>query len=303
MPFLRFLRYFNESRYRNASQSVNPEEKTGTVKLIPIGFLDFGLKDFFETLIIAIAIYYIYQWIRGSFAVPAFIGLLIVLAVNAIVSALGLTTINYILRSIMDVGVLALIIIFQPEIRRLLYNIGQNTNLDRFFTRAKPSSVIDEVIEAVKTLARTKTGALIVFARTSSLQDLVDAGAKLDAEVSSKLLITIFTKETPLHDGAVIIRNNRIVAASCYLPISQNRNISSVFGTRHRAAVGITESNNVFVVVVSEETGRISVAQNGSLTSGLTIQKLRAEMEDTMGEQESGEQGMSSFSQPELEMN
>ncbi len=269
--------------------------------MIPIGFLDFGPKDFFETLIIAIAIYYIYKWIRGSFAVPAFIGLLIVLAVNAIVSALGLTTINYILRSIMDVGVLALIVIFQPEIRRLLYNIGQNTNLDHFFARARPSSVIDEVIEAVKTLARTKTGALIVFARTAGLQDLVDAGARIDAAVSSKLLITIFTKETPLHDGAVIIRNNRIVAASCYLPISQNRNISSVFGTRHRAAVGITESNNVFVVVVSEETGRISIAQNGALTSGLTIQKLRSEMEETLGRQESEDQGMS-FSQPELEM-
>jgi diadenylate cyclase len=271
------------------------------LKLIPLGFLQFGLKDFFETFIIALAIYYLYRWIRGSFAVPAFIGLIIVLAVNALVSALGLTTINYILKSIMDVGVLAVFIIFQPEIRKLLYNIGQNTNFENFFGRTQSESVIDEVIEAVKTLSRTKTGALIVFARTSSLQDLVDAGIKLDAKVSSQLLITIFNKEVPLHDGAVIIRNNRIVASSCYLPISQNRNISSVFGTRHRAAVGITESNNVFVVVVSEETGRISVAQNGALTSGLTIQKLRGEMLEKLGEEEISDQGMS-FTQPELEM-
>lgn len=271
------------------------------MKLFPIGFLDFGLKDFFETLIIAVAIYYLYRWIRGSFAVPAFIGLIIVLAVNALVSALGLTTINYILKSVMDVGVLAVFIIFQPEIRKLLYQIGQNTNLDRFLGKTQSESVIDEVIEAVKALARTKTGALIVFARSSSLQDLVDAGIRLDAKISHQLLVTIFNKHTPLHDGAVIIRNNRIIACSTYLPISQNRNISSVFGTRHRAAVGITESNNVFVVIVSEETGRISIARNGALTSGLTIQKLRAEMEEHLGEVEPASHDMS-FSQPELEI-
>ncbi len=271
------------------------------MKIIPIGFLDFGFKDFIETFIIAISIYYLYKWIRGSFAVPAFIGLIVVLAINAIVSVLGLTTINYILRSIMDVGVIAVFIIFQPEIRRLLYNIGQNTNFERIFTKSQSESVIDEVIEAVKTLSRTKTGALIVFAKSSSLQDLVDAGIKLDAKISSQLLVTIFNKETPLHDGAVIIRNNRIMASSCYLPISQNRNISSVFGTRHRAAVGISESNNVFVLIVSEETGRISVAKNGALTSGLTIQKLRAEMYENLGEENISDQGMS-FSQTELDI-
>jgi len=118
-----------------------------------------------------------------------------------------------------------------------------------------------------------------VFAKSSTLNDQVDPGIKLDAKVTSKLLMTIFQKDTPLHDGAVVIRNDRIVAASAYLPISQNPNISSVFGTRHRAALGISETNNVLVVIVSEETGRISVARNGSLISGMTVQKLRAEME------------------------
>lgn len=252
--------------------------------MIPLGFLDFGLKDLFETTIIAMVLFYIYRWIRGSFAVPAFFGVVIIFAINALVSVLGLTTLSFILRRITDVGILAVIIIFQPEIRKLLYSLGQNTRFDRFFARKESESVIEEVIEAVKTMSRSKTGALIVFGKSSTLHDLVDVGIKLDARVSSKLLTTIFQKDTPLHDGAVIIRNDRIVAASSYLPISQNPNISSVFGTRHRAALGISETNNVLVVIVSEETGRISVARNGSLISGMTIQKLRAEMEQHLAD-------------------
>lgn len=270
--------------------------------MIPIGFLEFGIKDFIEVLIITMVLFYLYRWIRGTFAIQAAVGLVFIIIVNAIVSALGLTTINFILRGILDVGVLAVIIIFQPEIRKLLYSLGQNTNLDRFFVRSNSDTIIDEVIDAVRNMSHSKTGALIVFARSSSLQDLVDVGIKLDARVNSELLQTIFNKHTPLHDGAVVIRNNRIVAASCYLPISQNQNISSVFGTRHRAAVGITETNNVFVVVVSEETGRISIARNGSLTSGLTIQKLRSEMQQTFGQQEIEDEDVA-FSPPKSELN
>lgn len=253
--------------------------------MIPIGFLEFGLKDFIEVLIITMVLFYLYRWIRGTFAIQAAFGLVFIIIINAVVSFLGLTTINFILRGILDVGVLAIFIIFQPEIRKLLYRLGQNTNLDQFFVQSNADTIIDDVIVSVRNMSHAKTGALIVFARSSSLQDLIDVGIKLDAEVNSQLLETIFHKNTPLHDGAVVIRNNRIVAASCYLPISQNQNISSVFGTRHRAAVGITETNNVFVVVVSEETGRISVANDGSLTSGLTIQKLRSEMQEALGEQ------------------
>lgn len=270
--------------------------------MIPIGFLEFGVKDFIEVLIIAAVLFYLYRWIRGTFAIQAAVGLVFIIMVNAVVSALGLTTINFLLRGILDVGVLAVFIIFQPEIRRLLYNLGQNTNLDRFFLRSNSDTVIDEVINAVRNMAHSKTGALIVFARTSSLQDLVDIGVKLDARVNSELLQTIFNKHTPLHDGAVVIRSNRIVAASCYLPISQNPNISSVFGTRHRAAVGITETNNVFVIVVSEETGRISIARKGSLTSGLTIQKLRIEMQQALGEQKMEEEDVG-FSSTQSELN
>ncbi len=270
--------------------------------MIPIGFLEFGIKDFVEVFIIALVLFYLYRWIRGTFAIQAAVGLVFIIIINALVSAMGLTTINFILRRILDVGVLAVFIIFQPEIRKLLYNLGQNTNLDRLFVSTGSEGIIEEVVDAARAMSHTKTGGLIVFARSSSLQDLVDVGVKLDARVNSELLQTIFNKHTPLHDGAVVIRNNRIVAASCYLPISQNPNISSVFGTRHRAAVGITETNNVLVLVISEESGRISIARNGSLTSGLTIQKLRSEMQESLGKQKIDEEDIA-FSSPQSELN
>ncbi|MGM0587901.1 MAG: diadenylate cyclase CdaA [Bacteroidota bacterium] len=255
--------------------------------LFKIAFLEFGIIDLVESMIIAFALYFMYRWVRGTFAIYAGLGLLLVVAINVVMNSIGFTTINRLLSGVLDVGVLAIFILFQPEIRKILYNLGQNTNLESWFGSVSNSAeVIDEVVKAVKNMARTKTGALIVFARTSSLQDMVDVGARLDAKVKAELLETIFNKHTPLHDGAVVIRDNRIVAASCYLPISQNPNISSVFGTRHRAAVGISENNNVFVIVVSEETGRISIARDGSLTSGLTIQKLRAEMVELLEEKE-----------------
>ncbi|MDI6400467.1 diadenylate cyclase CdaA [Balneolaceae bacterium ANBcel3] len=272
------------------------------MEFLPIGFLEFGIKDLLETLAIAIVIVLLYRWIRGSFAIPVVIGLSIVFLVNGLVSLFGLTTINFLLRRMLDVGVIAVIIIFQPEIRKLLYNIGQNTSLYRFFDRGGSFSVIEEVIEAVKSLSRSKTGALIVFSKGTALNDLVDSGVKIDAKVSSELLLTIFNKDTPLHDGAVIIRDNKIFAASAYLPISQNPSISSVFGTRHRAALGISEVNDVLVLVVSEETGRVSVAHNGSLTSGMTIQKLRYEMEKHLGETKDEDKESSSFRQSELEL-
>jgi diadenylate cyclase len=248
------------------------------LNLSPFSFLEFGFKDIIETLIIAFALFTVYRWIRGSFAVPAFVGLIILFLVNILVNALGFTTINFMLSNLLDVGVLALIIIFQPEIRKLLYNLGQNTSIDRFFRSPQDDTVVDEVLDAVRTLSRTRTGALIVFAKNASLAEIIESGESIDSRVTSRLLVSIFLKDTPLHDGAVIIRNNRIVAASCYLPISQNQHISASLGTRHRAALGVSENNNVFVIVVSEENGRLSVASNGKISSGLTIQQLREEM-------------------------
>lgn len=239
--------------------------------------------DFIETVLIAGVLVYLYQWIRGTFAIQVGIGIVLLVLINLGIRVLGFNTIDFILTGILDVGILAVFIIFQPEIRKLLYRLGQNTNLDRFFARPNSDEMIDEAIEAIKVMSKQKIGALIVFARSSGLQDIIDNGVSLDSMIKKEMLLTIFQKDTPLHDGAVIIKNDRIVAASAYLPISQNPNISQSFGTRHRAAVGVSETNNVFVLVVSEETGRISIARNGALNSGLSIQKLRAEMEDTFG--------------------
>jgi diadenylate cyclase len=227
--------------------------------------------DFIETLLIAGVLVYLYQWIRGTFAIQAGIGIILLVLINLGIRVLGFNTIDFILSGILDVGILAVFIIFQPEIRKLLYRLGQNTNLDRFFARPNSDEMIDEVIEAVKVMSKEK-------------------------------ILTIFQKDTPLHDGAVIIRNDRIVAASAYLPISQNPNISQSFGTRHRAAVGVSETNNVFVLVVSEETGRISISRNGSLTSGLSIQKLRAEMEEAFGVEKFDEEVGFGASQTELNL-
>lgn len=252
--------------------------------MFPIGFLEFGFKDLIEVAIIAFILVYLYRWIRGSFAIQATIGLITIIGLNALVSILGLTTINFIISSILEIGVLAVVIIFQPEIRKLLYSLGKNAQIDRLFNTDNSYPVFDEVIEAVKVMAKEKTGALIVFARNASLQDVINQGTLIQADVSKDLLLTIFNKNTPLHDGAVVIRNGRIERASVYLSLSQNPNISRVFGTRHRAAVGVTESSNVFVLVVSEETGRISVARAGSLKSGLSIQQLRTELNEHIGD-------------------
>jgi len=262
------------------------------MNLFPIGFLEFGILDLIEVSIIALSIIYIYRWIRGSFAVPVFLGLAVVFLLNAAVSALGFSTIQFVVRSITNVGILALLIIFQPEIRKLLYNIGQNSTFDRLFNRPEDGSVIDEVVDAVRQMTKTRTGALIVFAKTATLHDLVNTGVRIDARVNSKLLQTIFSKDTPLHDGAVIIRNDRITSASAYLPISQNPSLSDTAGTRHRAALGVTEGNNVFVIVVSEESGRISVARDGMLSSGLSIQALRQDMMKHLAEPTSDEESV-----------
>jgi diadenylate cyclase len=270
--------------------------------VIHIWFVYFGLRDVVEILIIAVVLYYLYRGMRGTFAIQAALGLVILVLINALVGWLGLNTINFILSRILDVGVLAVFIIFQPEIRRLLYRLGRNTFLGQLFMSTDSETAIDEVVDAVRNMAHSKTGALIVFGSPSLLKDVVDVGVRLDARVNSSLLQTIFYKNTRLHDGAVIIHNDRIVAASCYLPLSQNPNISAVFGTRHRAAVGISESHDVFVVIVSEETGRISVAREGSLNSGLSIQRLNREMQQALGHKEMTEEEMAFSSESEVNL-
>jgi diadenylate cyclase len=187
------------------------------------------------------------------------------------------------------------------EIVSLLKILGAKTK--RFPANVIEEEVKYELMDSIDYLSRHKIGAIITFERANSLEEFINSAFLLGAPLSSELLSSIFYPNTPLHDGAVVIRGNRIVAASCYLPISQNPNISTSFGTRHRAAVGISESNNVFVIVVSEETGRISIARNGALTSGLTIQKLRAEMVEVFGNQKFDDDISFGTSQAEMNLN
>lgn len=178
----------------------------------------------------------------------------------------------------MTVGVIALLIVFQPELRRALEYIGRS----RFFTKSfievekeQTNEIVEEVVEAVASLARQKIGALIVFERETGLNEVVETGNKIEGFVSSGLLINIFIPNTPLHDGAVMIKENIIKAAGCFLPLTDNMNLSKDLGTRHRAALGISEKSDAVAIVVSEETGAISVADNGSLSRYLDIKTLR----------------------------
>ncbi|MDR9387476.1 MAG: diadenylate cyclase CdaA [Balneolaceae bacterium] len=245
----------------------------------PLPFLEFGFRDVMEILLIAGILFYLYRWIRGTFAIQAAAGVVVIILVNAFVSLLGFTTLSFILRGILDVGLLAVIILFQPELRQLLYNLGQNRAFDRFLNTSTTQKVIDEVVKASREMAQQKTGAIIVFSLGTRLQDLISEGVRLDAEVSAGLLKSIFQKDSTLHDGAVIIRGNRIVTASALLPTSSNTTLSQEYGTRHRAAIGITERNRAYAVVLSEERGKIGLAVDGNLEGLSAPQMLRTRLE------------------------
>jgi diadenylate cyclase len=184
---------------------------------------------------------------------------------------------SWILSNTITIGVLSFIIIFQPEIRRALEHIGRSAFNERHLTEDEHTmeKIINEIITAVDNLSKTKTGALIVIERATRLGETISTGVKIDAIVSSQVLENIFVVNTPLHDGATIIRSDRIISAGCFLPLTTNKNVDKSLGTRHRSAIGISENSDAIVVVVSEETGTISLAVNGSLTRNYDKDKLR----------------------------
>ena len=205
-------------------------------------------------------------------------GLVLILLATQLSEWMRLYTIHWILRNTMTVGVIALLVVFQPELRRALEHLGRS----RFFADVlmgkqedHPMNTIEELIKAVQMLAQEKTGALIVIERETRLGDVIETGIKMDSLVSGELIINTFIPNTPLHDGAMIIRNDRIMAAGCFLPLTENQNLSNQVGTRHRAGLGITESSDAVVVIVSEETGIISIALSGKLSRYLDIKSLK----------------------------
>lgn len=240
------------------------------------------LTDIIDIFLIALIVYQLLKILKETRAMQLVKGIFILFLILQISSWAHLTTLNYLLRNAMQVGMFAIVVIFQPELRNLLEKMGRS-NVGRLIDVATGKNTtsddddyaISEIVAAASNMSSTKTGALIVIERETKLGDVIRTGTLLDAEVSSALLENIFFPKTPLHDGAVIIRGDRIHTAGCFLPLTSNTNLSRDLGTRHRAALGISEASDAIVVIVSEETGKISIAVNGSLTRNLTDASLK----------------------------
>lgn len=252
------------------------------VLLFRIGFLEVAWVDFVDIALVSVLLYQVYKLIRGSIAVNIFLGILALYLVYLIVSAVQMELLATILGTFMNVGVLAMIILFQPEIRKFLLVIGRGTEFREniFKTIANwrhqyhDDFDIAQVMEAAKNLKATKTGALVVFSRDTELKFYAQTGDALDAEVSKRLLLSIFNKHSPLHDGAVIIYKGRIKAARCVLPVSENDHIPPNYGLRHRAAIGMSENTDTLVMAISEETGRLLLARNGKYLRSLKLRQV-----------------------------
>jgi diadenylate cyclase len=240
-------------------------------------FLNLRVRDIIDILIVAIAFYKLFMLIRETRAEQLSKGIIALFVFTKISEWIELYTVYWILEKAMTVGVLAILIVFQPELRRALEYIGRSSFFTKSFIEIKDESlsqVVDEIVEAVASLSRQKIGALIVMERTTGLSEVVETGTKIDGKVSSDLLINIFIPNTPLHDGAVIIKEDMIKAAGCFLPLTDNTSLSKDLGTRHRAALGISEKSDSLSIVVSEETGAISIAESGSLARYLDTKTL-----------------------------
>jgi uncharacterized protein (TIGR00159 family) len=264
--------------------------------LFKIGFLEVSWVDVIDIGLVSVLLYQVYKLIRGSIAVNIFLGILALYLVYLIVRAAQMELLTMILGQFMGVGVLAMIILFQPEIRKFLLVIGRGTefreNLFKTISNWRheyhDDFDIGQVIEAVKTLKASKTGALMVFSRDTELKFYAQTGDALDAEVNKRLLLSIFNKNSPLHDGAVIIYKGRIRAARCVLPVSENDHLPPNFGLRHRAAVGMSESTDTLVLAVSEETGRLVLARNGQYLRALKLKQIEQKILDYLHNNESG---------------
>lgn len=247
-------------------------------------FLNIRIRDIIDILIVAFAFYKLLMLIRETRAEQLTKGIVVLFVFTKISEWLELYTVYWILEKTMTVGVLAILIVFQPELRRALEYIGRS----RFFTKSLVeiqdediAKAIEEIVEAAASLSRQKIGALIVIERETGLNEIVETGTLINGKVSSGLLINIFIPNTPLHDGAVIIKGDTVKAAGCFLPLTDNMSLSKELGTRHRAALGISEKSDCLAIVVSEETGAISIAEKGTLARYLDVKTLRQILIDT----------------------
>jgi diadenylate cyclase len=235
--------------------------------------------DVLDILLVSVIVYRLLLIIKGTKAAQMLIGLGVLLIASLLSRYLELYTVDWLVQSFWAQAVIALIILFQPEIRRALAQMGEAQFLPSF-TSAEELKSLEEIVRAAVALANRKIGALIVIERETSLKDFVEVGTPLDAKVSKELLMSLFHPASPIHDGAVVIKGNRIVAAGCFLPITLSPEVSRALGTRHRAGLGLAEETDAVVIVVSEETGIISLAISGKLETNLDMGKLRNVLTD-----------------------
>lgn len=257
-----------------------------------LGFLQLSITDILDIVLVAIIIMAVFRWIKGSSAMSIFIAIVSLFVIKVVVSALNMKMMNVMMDTILDVGVLALIVIFQPEIRRFLIQLGNRYILQgreggffrKIFGNKRTSTdfahTIHEISEACRNMSASFTGALIVIPEKNPLEDIEETGDRIDAKVSRRLIQNLFFKNSPLHDGAVIIKGDRVLAARCTLPITDKTDIPAHYGMRHKAAIGISEQTDASVITVSEETGRISYVCGGVITPINNVNELKLKLND-----------------------
>lgn len=237
-----------------------------------------GITDVLDIAIITFLIYKLLGFIRETRAEQLAKGLLLLVVATVLSKWMHLYTLHWLLSGLISAGLVAIVVIFQPELRRALEYLGRSriTNVFGEVDKEEAKRIVGQFVEAVDSMSASRTGALIVIEREISLNDIVETGTVIDSQITAQMIGTIFYEGTPLHDGAVIVRGDKLYAAGCVLPLTQNKELNKELGTRHRAGIGITENSDALVIIVSEETGVISIAQNGKLTrflDGKTIEK------------------------------
>ena len=250
-----------------------------------------GLNDVLDILIVAFLVYKVLGFIRETRAEQLAKGIVVLVGATLLSNFFDLYTLHWLLSGVMTVGLVALVVIFQPELRRALEHLGRSrfVNIMNDIDKEDAKRIVTEMVNAVETMSASRTGALMVIEKEITLNDIVETGTVIDARISAEMIGNVFYEGAPLHDGAMIIRGSRLYAAGCVLPLTQNKELSKELGTRHRAGIGITENSDALVIIVSEETGVISMAQNGVLTrfmDGKSIEKILLDMylqEDNKG--------------------
>ena len=237
-----------------------------------------GITDVLDIAIITFLVYKLLGFIRETRAEQLAKGLLLLVVATVLSKWMHLYTLHWLLSGLISAGLVAIVVIFQPELRRALEYLGRSriTNIVGEVDKEEAKRIVGQFVEAVDSMSASRTGALIVIEREISLNDIVETGTVIDSQITAQMIGTIFYEGTPLHDGAVIVRGDKLYAAGCVLPLTQNKELNKELGTRHRAGIGITENSDALVIIVSEETGIISIAQNGKLTrflDGKTIEK------------------------------